>query len=148
MGWDDCHLHHFTADHPRSGSEHCIGIPDERSGIKTGRGLRVKPYLASNDKFTYLYDYGDDWLHIIEYEGAFPSQEGITYPICLAGKQACPPEDVGGVPGYQHLLEAIMSPEHEDHEELLEWSGPHDPNDFDPKRIRFPTPSAHHCWVE
>jgi hypothetical protein len=40
-----------------------------------------------------------------------------------------PPEDCGGIPGFYNLLEAINDPEHEQHEELLEWLG----GDFDPQ---------------
>ncbi|WP_157025544.1 IS1096 element passenger TnpR family protein [Paraburkholderia heleia] len=32
----------------------------------------------------------------------------------LDGQNACPPEDVGGVPGYADLLEAITDPTHEE----------------------------------
>ena len=59
----------------------------------------------------------------------FPSQAGVRYPTCLAGARACPPEDIGGMAGYETLLEAIHDPNHPQHEECLEWVG----DSFDPE---------------
>ena len=54
------------------------------------------------------------------------------YPVCLAGERACPPEDVGGVCGYEGFLEAIRDPDHPEHEDYLEWiGGEFDPGAFD-----------------
>ena len=46
----------------------------------------------------------------------------------------CPPEDVGGVWSYEDFLGAIADPKHERHEEFMDWNGPFDPDDFDPKK--------------
>jgi hypothetical protein len=62
-----------------------------------------------------------------------PIEKGMTYPLCLEGARACPPEDVGGIGGYAEFLEALADPEHERHDEFLEWTGPFDPEEFDPK---------------
>jgi hypothetical protein len=60
----------------------------------------------------------------------------VEYPVCLAGKKACPPEDCGGVWGYYELLETIADPKHEDREEMLEWlGGEFDPDAFDLKEV-------------
>lgn len=48
-------------------------------------------------------------------------ESGVEYPVCLTGRRACPPEDCGGVFGYEHLLEVAADPEHEDREEMEEW---------------------------
>jgi hypothetical protein len=53
----------------------------------------------------------------------------------------CPPEDVGGVSGYEEFLEALRDPYHEEHESYLTWvGGSYDPGDFDPKAVRFDDP--------
>lgn len=89
----------------------------------------------------YIYDFGDGWEHRIESEKILPRDENIEYPICIAGKRACPPEDCGGIWGYKEFLEAIRDPEHENHEELLEWvGGEFDPEAFDPKKVYFEDP--------
>ena len=53
--------------------------------------------------------------------------------MCLEGKRACPPEDVGGPYGYQEYLEAMADPKHERHEEFMEWQGRFAPEKFDAK---------------
>jgi hypothetical protein len=50
-------------------------------------------------------------------------RERAKKAICLAGKRACPPEDVGGTGGYENFLESIMDPDHKEHEEHIEWIG-------------------------
>ena len=52
--------------------------------------------------------------------------------MCTAGENACPPEDVGGEPGYPEFLAAISDPKHEQHTQMIEWIGyPFDPHAFD-----------------
>ena len=80
-------------------------------------------------RFGYTYDFGDDWEHAITIEKTLPAAEGTTYPTCVAGKRACPPEDCGGPWGYQELLEIIADPAHPERAERLEWLG----EDFDPE---------------
>ncbi len=75
---------------------------------------------------------GDSWLHAIVVEKVLNAEAGAHYPVCLAGARACPPEDCGGIGGYEELLEAVADPQHERHEELLEWlGGSFDPEKFD-----------------
>jgi len=79
-------------------------------------------------KAVYTYDFGDSWEHDIVVEKVLAPESGKAYPACVAGKLHGPPEDCGGLPGFYNLLEAISDPEHEEHEELLEWLG----GGFDP----------------
>jgi hypothetical protein len=57
-----------------------------------------------------------------------------TYPLCVKGGRSCPPEDVGGVWGYSEFLEALVDPNHEQHDEFVEWAGPFDPEEFDAEK--------------
>jgi hypothetical protein len=69
------------------------------------------------------------------FEGNPPSEKRKTYPLCLEGERACPPEDVGGVWRYQDFLAAIADSKHEEHESFLEWcGGSFSPDKFDPKK--------------
>jgi hypothetical protein len=86
-------------------------------------------------RFKYEYDFGDGWLHEVLFEGYRPVEKGMKYPVCLEGARACPPEDVGGVWGYDEFLQALADPDHERHEEFMEWAGPFDPEEFDPKEV-------------
>ena len=141
MGWWDSHLHQFEVIEEDSLELQTIGFPDECDGgmVKlAGWKVKVKEYLDINNSFNYEYDFGDGWEHKITLEGAFDKIPKQKYPICLAGKKACPPEDVGGIGGFYDFLEAIESPEHDEHERLLEWvNGHYDPLEFEPNLIRF-----------
>src|SRR5262249_5186188 len=76
---------------------------------------------------TYEYDFGDGWQHKVVLEKILTSAPGIKLPICVGGARACPPEDCGGVGGYQDFLDAIRDPFHPEHDAMLEWIG----GDFD-----------------
>jgi len=72
-------------------------------------------------KITYDYDFGDGWAHAVRLIKVRPVQKNESLPRCLEGKLACPPEDCGGVWGYYDLLKAIKDPDHEEHEDMIEW---------------------------
>ncbi|MBI5934386.1 MAG: plasmid pRiA4b ORF-3 family protein [Chloroflexi bacterium] len=70
-------------------------------------------------KFRYEYDFGDSWIHELIVEKILPVEKGVQYPVCIKGKRACPPEDIGSVWGYNDFLEAIANPNHP--ERNLAW---------------------------
>lgn len=148
FGWLDYHLHNFEVLNPRTGEIEEIGIPseddygDEEIEILPGWGLKISGYFSENNKkAAYIYDFGDEWEHDVRLEKILPKDPAIKYPVCLGGKRACPPEDCGGIWGYQDFLEAIMDPVHEQHDETLEWvGGQFDPEHFNTKDIRFDNP--------
>lgn len=129
MGWTDSHLHEFV-----KGKE-CYGVPDEDfpSDIHDESKFRIGQVLKQEkDKLRYTYDFGDGWDHDIVLEKILPFDTKTKLPACLKGSRACPPEDVGGTPGYEMFLEAIADPDHPEHAEILEWLGePFDPEHFD-----------------
>ena len=137
MGWEDYHLHQFTI----AGVEY--GVPDPEGDVPWGeplrsdRSVKLRQVLGGEgSKFSYLYDFGDGWNHELLIEKILPPQEGVRYPVCIAGKRACPPEDCGGAWGYEEFLEAIQDPSHKRHEELLDWiGGSFDPEEFESERI-------------
>jgi hypothetical protein len=121
MGWEDYHLHMYTIQ----GSIYGNLADDEFGELGTIDEARVKlrqVIFREGQRLSYEYDFGDSWDHTLRVEKIL-SQEGIRYPWCLKGKRACPPEDVGGVWGYQDFLEAIRNPDHEEHDEYLTWVG-------------------------
>ncbi|MCC7202254.1 MAG: plasmid pRiA4b ORF-3 family protein [Nitrospirae bacterium] len=147
MGWLDCHLHHFEIRNPGTGAKEYIGIPDEEGlmpmKMLTGWKKKIADYfLKRKTKSDYIYDYGDNWEHSVELENILSRQEGIKYPLCIDGQRACPPEDCGGRHGYEDFLEAIMDPNHREHEELLRWAGgDFDPEHFDSRNVHFDNPA-------
>ena len=80
-------------------------------GTKSERGARLKAVAPNKgNKLRYLYDFGDSWDHDLLVEEVPPPVRGTRYPLCLAGRRACPPEDCGGVWGYQELLAILANP--------------------------------------
>ena len=100
------------------------------------RKHRLKDVVSrQTSRFTYEYDFGDLWAHELLVENILSPQAGVQYPVCLAGARACPPEDVGGIVGYETLLEATH-PNHPQHEGYLEWIGDSfDPEAFDVNKV-------------
>ena len=87
-------------------------------------------------RLTYEYDFGDNWEHELLVEKIHPEEKGTHYPICLEGVGACPPEDVGGVPGYAEFLKAMSDPNHPEHQDYRDWIGRnYDPKKFDLTKI-------------
>ena len=130
MGWYDCHLHHFLTDSARYSEPD----PDEFDFGFGPPTLNEKRYTVSHlaavekSKFIYEYDFGDGWQHKIVLEKILPPDESFKHPVCLAGVNACPPEDCGGIGGYDNLKEILANPEHSEHEQMKMWLD----RDFDP----------------
>ncbi len=129
MGWTNSHLHQFVKDRV------CYGIPDEDfpSDMLDETDYRLDQLLKKEkDALIYEYDFGDGWMHDVVLEKILPFKTDVKLPVCLKGSRACPPEDVGGVPGYEMFLEAIANPSHPEYEDMLEWiGGGFDPEDFE-----------------
>jgi hypothetical protein len=106
MGWEDLHLHRFRI----YGKEY--GIYREGGMFFDDNPFQVKLAdfkLRPGERFEYEYDMGDFWQHDIRLEQVLPLDPHKTYPVCIAGAGDCPPEDSGGPPGYQRLLEERYS---------------------------------------
>ena len=134
MGWTNSHLYQFIINKKNFGDPQLLddGFDDFDFIDSTVTKLSdVVPEHGERFRFLYEYDFGDSWEHEMLFEGCPQVKPGQQFPLCLEGQRACPPEDVGGVWGYQDYLEAIADPKHEEHAEHLEWSGPFDPNAFD-----------------
>jgi len=131
MGWSDYHLHQFIVGGAYIGEPH--PDYDDYLDMHDERDVTLRQIVSGEKfKFRYEYDFGDSWLHQVLVEKVLPPQPGQQYPLCIKGKRACPPEDVGGVWGYGDFLEAIQNPDHPEHEEYLEWvGGEFDPEEFD-----------------
>lgn len=124
FGWGDYHYYQFSPT--GYGSQPRISIPDEDDWsdeeIINSKEIKLSDiFNREGQKFTYIYDFGDDWIHKITLEAI---KEDVTLKAqLLAGKSACPPEDCGGPWGYAHLLEVLENPDDEEYEGLREWLG-------------------------
>ena len=129
MGWENYHLYMF-----RIGSKK-YGPPDvdedDDLGLVDAKRTRIRAVLPGvGATFTYVYDYGDNWHHELLLEAVLMPDPETTYPRCIAGERRWPPEDAGGIGGYAHYLKAMADPNHQDHEQMMMWRGPFDPEEF------------------
>ncbi|GAB4367856.1 MAG: hypothetical protein Kow009_04690 [Spirochaetales bacterium] len=135
MGWEDYHLYLF-----RVGQQE-YGPPEmEDPDVIPDKSVRLDDMgLQPKKRFLYTYDFGDNWDHTITVEKVLPPEEVPEEirgkPVCLEGERACPPEDCGGYPGYEEILEALQSPAKKKNREILEWVGDFDPEHFDLQQV-------------
>ena len=127
MGWTNSHLHDFVTG-PQPGAT-IYGMLDPEDTWSTRNILDERRYkvtdLLERDQARafYEYDFGDGWLHELLREKTLPPDPGFRYPVCLAGRGDCPPEDCGGIYGYYRLLEILADPKHEEYRDMREWAG-------------------------
>lgn len=133
MGWGGGHLHQFIANDRYYGMRDFMGDPLWDLDMIDERRVRLDQIVSKEkDRFRYEYDFGDGWMHAIVVEKVFEPEADVRYPVCTAGRRACPPDDIGGIWGFYDFLEAIQDPQHPDHADLLEWiGGSFDPDEFD-----------------
>jgi hypothetical protein len=133
MGWTNSHLHQFVLRDRRFGD---VTMDDaDELEIEDERKARLDALVGAGQSLHYEYDFGDGWLHRVEVEQILEADPRLSYPLCVGGARACPPEDCGGPPGYQNLLAALRDERGEEHDALLTWVGGHfDAEGFDVNR--------------
>jgi hypothetical protein len=138
MGWKDTHV--FRFDH--AGKRY--GIPDPNATTSMPPVIHAKSVRLSTllnrgqERFDYLYDFGDNWRHDIVVEGRRDGEADINYPALVDGAGRCPPEDVGGTSGFEVFLEAMAEPDHPEHHRLKQWYGkPFNPSDINERKVRL-----------
>ena len=125
--WDNSHLWEFEI------GDRSFGIPFD-GGFSLGgdagdepadaKKARLKDLLTTvGQEFLYVYDMGDDWAHVIVVEALFEAPAEPLLPRYCDGEWAAPPDDCGGAPGFANFCDAMASPDHPDHEELMDWYG-------------------------
>lgn len=119
FGWTDSHLHRFSSGPsiydqdselylmPFEVDEGEPGVPENE--------VRIDELLVdAGDRITYGYDFGDDWMHTVKLEAVLPRADAAPRAVCTAGRRPGPPEDCGGVGGYD-LWSAATDPTHPRH---------------------------------
>jgi len=131
MGWQDAHLHQWEADGQR------YGAPDADSGTADERQVRLLSLAEPGQSVDYMYDFGDGWAHRVTVDEILLPEVAGDAPRCEAGRRACPPEDIGGAPGYAELLAALTNrTAGSDWErELVDMHAGYDPDHFDPQAV-------------
>jgi hypothetical protein len=144
MGWTNSHAHEFKVGESVVAPDWWIeevGIDSDVTDFRDERRVSVAAVLSelgANGEFEYHYDMGDSWKHRLVFEPLSPTWKDadLTLPVCIAGENACPPEDVGGPRGYAEFLEALADRTHEQHVDMVRWiGGVFDPKGFDLNRL-------------
>lgn len=128
FGWRNYHLYSFNMD------DQAIGNPDlvEDEEIINDKTIFINQvFQKKGDVLQYEYDFGDGWMHKITVEAINPNDAEIKNTVCIDGRMACPPEDCGGIPGYENLKEAMKDKKHPEHDDLIMWLG----KSFDPEEF-------------
>jgi hypothetical protein len=144
MGWSNSHAHEFHV------GEHIVApdwwIEEMRQSPADARyrderrvsvAALVKE-LGIRGEYEYHYDMGDGWQHRIVIEATADALADLPLPLprCVAGENACPPDDVGGPHGYELFLQILADRRHKQHEDMVRWiGGVFDPKGFDLNRI-------------
>ena len=131
FGWTNSHLYNFDVNGI------LFSMPDKEF---ENNDLDVKNKITEfliekGQKAFYTYDFGDNWEHEIKIVDVLKKEKGIRYPKCLDGRRNGPPEDCGGIPGYEDVIDALTGKDKSEHEDLLEWLGNYDPEKFDIDKI-------------
>jgi len=135
MLFENYHLFEFRIEFDGEMRRYAIPDPDDNLyGIKTydARNLRLGAIADRGvTTFSYVYDFGDDWRHTISIESIDAADPEREYPRYVEGERRAPPEDVGGIPGFEGFLEAMGRQRHPERKRLIEWYG----QTFDPRDL-------------
>jgi hypothetical protein len=128
--WEHFHRHSFYIQgleyqHPNQIDDNGFGPRPKNEKI-----IKLSDVIDMDiGSFLYTYDFGDDWKHSIKINKIYGVQEPKEMLKLLGGSNAAPPEDSGGIHGYENFKEIISDPTHQEFENMMEWVG----EDFDPK---------------
>lgn len=125
--WYDYQTHEFAVDDLRFGNP----ARREELVIEDDRDVTLADLdLSNRERFHYAYHFAEGWEVELRVEKVLTVEKGATYPLCLAGERAGPPEDCGGLEAFHDMLACIKEPDTDLGREWLEWLGP----EYDPAR--------------
>ena len=145
LGWTNSHLYEIRAQDTDWG----LPDPDWPDGPLDARKAKLIDVLedAGTKTLRYLYDFGDGWEHTIKVERLAAAEPNIAYPRLIEASGRCPPEDVGGPPGYAEMIEALEDPDHELHAEMRQWAGEdYNPHAFDAEPLKAEVAALAKRW--
>ncbi len=140
MGWKNSHLHEFIIDgesYGMTGEE--MDYIDEALEPEDETEYKLSDFTSKQLKnIEFLYDFGDGWEHEVSLENTREPEKGVFYPRCTDGGRNCPPEDCGGIGGYEGLIENLKDTDSEERDSLIAWlGGNYDPEFFDTELVNY-----------
>jgi hypothetical protein len=122
MGWQNYHLYQFTIGDQKFEDHRLLdGETHHVTDVKAATVGEVFTEVGRTAR--YEYDFGDGWVHHLELIDKTTQTPVEVLPRVLVGEHACPPEDCGGIPGYQDLLAILSNPKHPEYREFKVWAG-------------------------
>ena len=140
IGWTNSHLHQFKVGETcYSDTRHHAAEFEDDPEILEERTFALRQIAPlEGDVFRYEYDFGDSWEHEITVEKILPNPTASSFALCLDGARSCPPEDCGGIPGYEDLLKILKNRKHPEHKSMKKWLGrPFDAAAFDREKTNL-----------
>ncbi len=137
MGWKNSHLFEFKV------GDYIIGFDDNDAPENVADASKVMCdtlFTKTGEKFSYLYDFGDGWDHTVEVEQLLEKTEGQQYPACIEGEMNCPPEDCGGIPGFQYILKVLKDKHDPEYKDMRTWAGRYNSQKFNREKINRELP--------
>ncbi|GDY23606.1 hypothetical protein LBMAG56_49530 [Verrucomicrobiota bacterium] len=149
MGWENDHMHEIVTGTTRANRVR-YSVIDPDFGFAENEVLDEEEHTLAEiaprakRKFFYEYDFGDGWLHEVVVEKVLPPDPLLKQPLCIAGANACPPEDCGGISGYYRLVDILADPKDPEYEETREWLG----KKFDPEAFDCVAANKRLKWIK
>jgi hypothetical protein len=131
FGWENCHMFQFG----KTGLSDKVGIgipmPEDETKVLDANNIYLdRVFKKKKDSQVYIYDFGDYWEHKIVLESIVVKETGGVF--CLDGENECPPEDVGGIHGYEEMLECFANGSEKAKNEFRQWLGLKPKENWDP----------------
>ncbi len=151
MGWENSHLYLFSESGFDSKLQYTYPLDDsgQLPGVvqKDARKILIKKvFNQSQARLQYIYDFGDYWRHNVLFEKYV--DEELSSPVCMEGDGACPPEDCGGIRGYQQMQRVFKQPFHPEQEEYRQWLGLETEENWNDKKFDFRETNRRLCLLE
>ena len=138
FGWANYHLHEFLIGGLRYGDVDILsdGAVEDDARVFAAAQVRLRDFQGDCVEFAYVYDFGDGWRHLVRLEDSVLLEAAPKFASCIAGARARPPEDVGGISGYEGFLEILVDPDDPEYADTKRWCGGHfNPEWFDLDQI-------------
>lgn len=123
MPWDDSHLYDYSLGRSLRWAKPEPGDWGDTRDVRKERLADALAELGRRKTFLYTYDMGDNWEHAITPGKPVGLAAGEVAIALLAAEGATPPDDSGGAPGFDYLLEVTSDPTHDEHEDMVDWLG-------------------------
>ncbi|MCH5583692.1 plasmid pRiA4b ORF-3 family protein [Shimazuella sp. AN120528] len=135
MGWEDYHLFEFNLSDKRIVVPTSDSLESAQKELDANKEKIDQHFIFEGQKATYIYDFGDYWAHHLVLEKILLDDEAMIVPSCLEGQRNCPPEDSGGISGYEYMLSVLSNPQDSEYEDVSAWLGDFDPDEFHKEKI-------------